>query len=262
MSEENNDDDLNKLFKPQDYYTEKVFEDSPYRLSDGKAGFFFSYFPGIITDTIQQILQDVLCHKFHKLGEIYSPNDYLGTLGKDFGMLSYPSDTFETYRDRLSTKWNYVRTYGQQPKLQEVMESILTGTYTVRIDTKVQGIENEISKPKNAGINIQPYPNWTVNKTQFNVIFYLTEVLGSGEYSNLVSDEQFASIRENIRLIKPVNWACREIKFVYNPDNLYLWDGDINWDSVEATTPGWYDITDDSNFVLERHSYQQKIFNG
>lgn len=247
------------IFKDPNNYVIDAFQDAPYRLQSGKAGALFTYIPARITDVLQQMLQDFITLKFHKLGPKYSPNDYITVLGREFGIIPFPGETTSAFRDRLTTKWDYVRTYGQEDKLKTVLENVLTGSFTVTIDRNVTGTDTPVARPKNAGIDIQPYGPVTENKFQFNVVIeFPSGSIGTGEYSNFVTDTQFAAIRDNIKLIKAVNWACREIIFYYNPDNYYLWNGEINYDSAEASTPG-YRTDSASTFVMERHSYQQRI---
>lgn len=245
------------LFKDPNMWLEYLFKKAPYRTAgEGNAAAFYTFLPGMMADTLQQMITDFTVMKFHKLGSDFTSNDYLGTLANEFGLVIYEGDTEASIRERLSSKWDIVQAYGTQVGLQSVLEECILGTYEVNINTEVLGTDTAIARPKNAGISIQPYPPHTENKRQFTVTFTFTSAPQSGEYSNIVSDKQFTIIRECIRRIKPAIWACREVRFIYNPSTELLWNGQHTYDEASLV---WSDADAESEIRFERHSYQQRI---
>jgi hypothetical protein len=239
-----------QIFLDPTAWTDYAYELNPYRFLSGSAAIFFTLMPGLIADTVQQMSTDSLTLRFTKLGSNFTPNDAVEIVGKEFGLVQFEAESEDTFRDKVENKWNYVRNYGQQPKLQEMLSEALSGSYSAGVVTELDGNDVSVPVPVSAGIPIQPYPPTSQNKTQFNVVLYLNNALGSGSYSNLVTDYQISLVREIIRTAKPIQWACREIIFIYNPSNGSTWDDGSLWDDGTTWDEGG------SGYVIERHNYQ------
>jgi len=244
-----------QIFLPKDAWTKYSFQINPYRFQDGNSGAFFTYIPGVISDTIQQMIQDTICLQYTHLGSDWSSDDVLGYFAEDFGIIKRETETIDEFRTRILTKWEFVNNYGQQAKLQSELEACLDGSYTVEIKTtNLMGTDTQISGPKASSYSIAPYPPSSENNTQFNVIFrFPSGSIGTGTQSDLVSDYQIGLIRSNLKLIKPVNWACRELIFIYDSAGTTpVYDGANDYDSglVDWETAATY-----SSYLMERHGY-------
>lgn len=219
----------------------------PYRYQSGLSGAWFRFVNGVMEDTINQILTDALMARLLKTDN--SPDDILEELAGEFGQLRYAGEDDGSFRQRIIDFWNTVPSYGHESALKNVLETAGFGS-KVTVNALITGPETDIKSIKSRK-TIQQYPDQANYWSEFLVTIQLPEIRGSGSESNLVTDKQLETVRSFIELIKPVDWVCREIIMIHNPDEVPIYDGSQNYGDSNFE---WAVSPDDlKNFKYERH---------
>lgn len=217
----------------------------PYRMKQGNAGFRQVLLKALIAQTISQYMYDALY--FRHVRHPNSPNDVLNELGSEYGVIRAASESDDSFRERINNRWAVLPYYGQESSLINTLADVNYGTAT--IDSYLIGSDSDIAPPK-AGNVIPRYPPSGEHPSQFNINLKVSSVLGTGTESNLLTDEQLGTIRGYVRQLKPVDWVCREIVIIYNPDELvYYGDGVTTYNGGET----YFDPESENGFVIERH---------
>lgn len=226
-----------------------VFSLMPNRMKTGYAGAYFSFLPALLADTIEIVSNNTLLAPLVKQPE--SPDDVLPHISKHTGIIQYFSESNTSYRERIANWWETVPYYGRENTLTgSLLESGAGNFDTVTLDFNVAGTDIAIG-------DIQPYPDSNTNPYQFNVIIKInsvTAVPGVDVVSALIPDKQLLSIRRIIKLIKPVDYACREILLYWTDGTVPMWGDGTEWDDGTV----WPTVTD-ANFKSERHSYYSPL---
>lgn len=254
--------DINNTDKHIDsFYLDNLKDLMPYRFKNGFSGAFTYFLMGLVADTVAQLQDDGLY--FQWTDHPNSPNDYLQTAGKQNGIIRFLGDDDRAFRERLKRKWETIPNYGQEEPLKEAIKINLdpdgTKGITVNILFGLPANGTPIDPPFPGGEQIDTYPNSNDYKSQFIVSIRTTQNLApEGQeqtLSNVVSDLQLRTIREIIRLTKPVQWVCREIILYsllsYDTPGVF-YDGTYNYldgDNLGTVT----DPTNPVGFINERH---------
>lgn len=227
-----------------DYLSEK----NSYRYQDGYSGFWFTFLLGLIGDTTEQLLFDV--QMLPHVDQPESPEDVVKFIAKENGIVRYSGESDEAYRERVARFWETVPYYGTEKSIVDFIN--LAGYGEPKIITFLLGSSSDIA-PYKGGLPIPAYPHSRDHYSQFSVSIRLEESIGSGNESDLMSDAQLATVRNMIRVAKPVDWVCREIILFKGESSVYFYDDGHSYD-------GSISYQDENNlhssFAYERHKGQ------
>lgn len=189
-----------------DFLSERL----PYRYQRGYAGAWFKFTKAIMADTLEQLTLDALLCQLPTHPNC--PPDILGRLATEVGLVVFPRASEQSLRERIEGYWDIVTHYGTLPALESELE--YGGYGSVSVVSNLVGTTTPIPGAKSPEWGILPYPSSREWWAQFSVVISLTEPLGSGVQSNLLTDEDLEVIRDAIWHIKPVDWICREIVLI------------------------------------------------
>jgi hypothetical protein len=219
-------------------WVDHLFTLAPYRFQSGNAG-VYTLLLGILADGLEQLLFDAFV--FRQINEPGSPDDVLQELGSETGMPRFFGESADQHRERLKNRWETLPFYGQEGSLIASLEQ--SGFGDVTIFTDIPGTDVAVPAIRGgSAYDIQPYPPSSQWPSQFIVRCKLTaDNIDAGTYSDMLSDKRLQTLRMLIRLIKPVDWVCREIILTYDTgstnhfDDGHTFDGSIDWSAPSST---------------------------
>lgn len=223
-----------------------LYDNASYRFATGLSGFYYTFLKGILGDTIEQLLMDSLMLPYVDRDE--SPEDAVKFIGAENGIIRYAGESDASYRARVQAFWSTVIYYGTNKAIIDFFETAGYGTPQI-----IQGLSGTVVDipPAKSGPVIPAYPSSKDHWSQFVVLLHLGSALGSGTESDIVSDEQLATMRNFIRQAKPVDWMCREIIITLDPslsvpkyNDGHEYDGSIDYADLNNLP---------HDFIYERH---------
>jgi hypothetical protein len=228
-------------------------------MKSGNAGIYFTFLPTLIANTVEFIADNALKARHLKLDE--SPDDILPLIAQESGIVQYYSESNSSFRDRIADKWSTVPYYGRENTLTGSIYTIGNNQFvSVSLNFNLEGTDIAISPTTPSGSTIQPYPPSTQNFYQFAVEIEVNSITATATdvESNIIPDKQLNSVRRIVKLMKPVDFACREIRITYvsgAASTARRYDHGSTWDDPSIT---WYADGDwsTSYFRTERHAYK------
>jgi hypothetical protein len=220
----------------------------PYRYKKGKyVSSWFHFLESLKCQVISQLQYDSVYFRHTKHPN--SPDDVLATVGLEYGVIKASGESDLNFRNRINNRWGVLPYYGQEATLLQILND--TGLNAVfNIEYNLPGTDFPIG-PVKTGPTIPAYPPSSEHYSQFILTVTISNILGSGTESNLMTDSQLNTIRAFIRLLKPVDWVCREIVVVYNPDTQLFYNDGINHFDDDGLV--YEDRDNPGNYVSERH---------